>query len=57
MGVSAQGLIKEGYMTNVSKSEMPAHPTVSVVIPTLNEADRWHGRSGSAVAAVDPGDL
>jgi glycosyltransferase involved in cell wall biosynthesis len=39
MGVSAQGLIKEGYMTNVSKSEMPAHPTVSVVIPTLNEAE------------------
>jgi glycosyltransferase involved in cell wall biosynthesis len=39
MGVSAQGLMKQGYGYAVAESDWPTHPTVSVVIPTLNEAE------------------
>ena len=39
MGVSLQGLIKEGYSYSVPRPDSPTHPTVSVVIPALNEAE------------------
>lgn len=39
MGVSVQGLIKEGYSYTVPQSDWPTHPTVTVVIPALNEAE------------------
>jgi glycosyltransferase involved in cell wall biosynthesis len=39
MGVSLKGLVKEGHAVTVPRADWPTHPTVSVVIPALNEAE------------------
>lgn len=39
MGVSVQGLVKQTYSYSVTQSEWPTHPSVSVVIPALNEEE------------------